>query len=149
MRRYSEPQLVNRVKSESCIIHLPPSLVPSLVFFFCVRPLTQVLQLCSSENCWQSQQMKAWTLRLVTCTTLATLTSNKSWLLTKLKLQHLQTCCSFQHVLPRRIVTRAYTSIMRGLELEIWEQNYCLSTSNKTGHALLMANEISRSKAFS
>ena len=36
-----------------------------------------------------------------------------------------------------------------GLELEIWEQNYCLSTSGKTAHALLMTNEMPSSKAIS
>ena len=33
------------------------------------------------------------------------------------------------------------------LELEIWEQNYCLSTSGWTAHALLMANEMPSSNA--
>ena len=47
------------------------------------------------------------------------------------------------------IVPRACTSTPRGLELEIWEQNYCLSTSGWTAHALLMANEMPSSNASS
>ena len=47
------------------------------------------------------------------------------------------------------IVPRACTSMTRGLELEIWEQNYCLSTSGETAHALLMANETPSSNASS
>ena len=40
-------------------------------------------------------------------------------------------------------VPSACTSIARGFELEIWEQNYGLSTSGTTAHALLLANEMS------
>ena len=47
------------------------------------------------------------------------------------------------------IVPRACTSTARGLELEIWEQNYCLSTSGGTAQALLMANEMPSSNASS
>ena len=41
------------------------------------------------------------------------------------------------------------TSMARGSELEIWEQNYCLSTSGETAHALLMANEMPTSNGLS
>ena len=37
----------------------------------------------------------------------------------------------------------------RCLELENWEQNYCLSTIGETAHAPLMANEMPSSNAFS
>ena len=47
------------------------------------------------------------------------------------------------------IVPRACTSTPRGLELEIWEQNYCLLTSGGTAHALSMANEMPSSNASS
>ena len=47
------------------------------------------------------------------------------------------------------IVPRACTYITGGLELEIWEQIYCLSTSGATAHALFIANEIPSSNAVS
>ena len=47
------------------------------------------------------------------------------------------------------IVPRAYTYITGGLELELWEQIYCLSTFGATAHALFIANEIPSSNAVS
>ena len=83
------------------------------------------------------------------------LAPNKSiGLLTKLKLQHLRTCCwfrgrgkQFPGVLFAVFVLEATvpsvcTSIARSFELEIWEQNYCSSTSGTIAHALLLANEL-------
>ena len=54
-----------------------------------------------------------------------------------------------RYVILEAIVPRACTSTPRGLEFEIWEQNYCLSTSGGTAHALLMANEMPSSNASS
>ena len=41
------------------------------------------------------------------------------------------------------VVPRACSFIAHGLELEIWEQNHCLSTSDTTARAPLLANEMS------
>ena len=47
------------------------------------------------------------------------------------------------------IVPRACMFTARGLELKIWEQNYCLPTSGGTAHALSMANEMPSSNTSS
>lgn len=41
------------------------------------------------------------------------------------------------------VVPRACSSVVHDLELEIWEQNHCLSTSDTTARAPLLANEMS------
>ena len=46
-------------------------------------------------------------------------------------------------------VPRACTFTARGLKLKIWEQNYRLSTSGGTAHALSMPNEMPSSNASS
>ena len=146
------------------LLRLLSSLVASWVSFSRARPLTQVLQLWKLlciQQIFLGRSSLSLTLRPVTFTielkrfSLSDLAPNKSiGLLTKLKSQHLRTCWWFRGrgkdfpgvlfamFVFEAIIPSACTSIARDFELEIWEQNYCLSTSGTIAHALLLANEM-------
>ena len=145
-------------------VFLPPLSLYKWVFLFSARPLTQVFRLWkllpistngrpslsrtlnpvifTGQNSKGSRSQIS-SKQIITIADEAEITASTNVLLIYMSTQRL--FCT-----PCSCSKRSYPDLAhppRAAILKIWEQNYCLSTSGWTAHALLMANEMPNSNA--